>query len=186
MNTKCQGITLRGEKCNRKCRISNYCHSHQNQNKTFQQPKPAECMVCYESLTNQRDALDCGHWVHTGCIVNSAKAECPLCRQLVRLGAKDMSKLRKLAKKRKLEILQDEENELRAGLQDHVAEIIGPILQERIQDALGYLLENNEDLETELIDEDMYQGFLYTLLNYDTPTDGPIDEATGDQDVVMV
>jgi len=171
MDNKCQGITLKGNKCRRKSVGHTHCHLHRNTH-GYREVKPEDCLICCESLNNQRHALDCGHWIHTQCIVNSAKAECPLCRKPVDLGIRDMTKLTKLAKKRKLDTLQEEEEELRAGLQDHVTELIGPLLQERLQDAVGFLLENAEDLdETTILNDEMYQGFLDTLLNYENEYD---------------
>ena len=38
-----------------------------------------ECPVCYEDITKE-DILQCGHIVHERCVINSGKAECPICR----------------------------------------------------------------------------------------------------------
>ena len=83
------------------------------------------------------------------------------------LGPRSLARLLKIAKKRKLQDIQEEEDDLRNNLQDHVATLIGPLLQERLQDAVGVLLENIEDLNDELIDEEVYQRFMDTLLNYE-------------------
>jgi len=45
--------------------------------------KPEDCSICCESLDNQPDPLNCGHWVHDHCLAVSIKHgnyTCPLCR----------------------------------------------------------------------------------------------------------
>jgi len=59
----------------------------------FKQDKPEDCPVCYESINSQKEALECGHWVHTECIVKSTKAQCPICRRSLVLNPKDIESL---------------------------------------------------------------------------------------------
>jgi len=153
---ECKGITLKGTKCRRKS-IQDYCWEHSIKN-NHRECKPVECLVCYESLTNQKYALDCGHWIHTECIINSAKAECPLCRKIITLGKRNMNKLEKIAKKRKIETLQQEEDDLRAGLQEHMTGVIRPLLEENIEEIVGFLFDENM-----VFDEEMYEEFLNSL-----------------------
>lgn len=78
------------------------CHRHQNMNVTLQQPcsqqsihhtthsrlqKPDECIVCLENVDKMHKPLECGHWIHTDCIVKSGKNNCPICRAPVKLSA---------------------------------------------------------------------------------------------------
>ena len=37
------------------------------------------CIICVEPLHNN-DLQHCGHWVHTQCIIQSGKPQCPFCR----------------------------------------------------------------------------------------------------------
>lgn len=42
--------------------------------------KPTDCPVCMEDLTDEENALQCGHWVHIKCVKRHFKPECPVCR----------------------------------------------------------------------------------------------------------
>src|SRR3989304_1533996 len=74
------------------CGKNNYLHIT-NQHMAFKQDKPEDCPVCYESINSQKEALECGHWVHTECIVKSTKAQCPICRRSLVLNPKDIESL---------------------------------------------------------------------------------------------
>lgn len=65
-----------------------------NNNKRFIQEKPDECPICYEFLENvDENLLECGHWFHYQCIINSKNKyenlnnlyRCPLCRKQVEI-----------------------------------------------------------------------------------------------------
>nr|QBK87574.1 MAG: hypothetical protein LCMAC201_04870 [Marseillevirus LCMAC201] len=82
-----------------------------------------------------------------------------------------MNRIKKLAKKREAENLEEEEEELR-DLQEQVAGLITPALQERIHEAVGYLLDETDDIDandvlSDIFDDDTYQSFLHSLMNYE-------------------
>ena len=169
--TICKGITLSGKPCHRKIKRELYCHQHRGK-LGFRQAKPKECIICYNSLANQKRALGCGHWIHKRCVVESAKAECPVCRSPLNLGFYATRYIKKLAQKREQELLLEEEEELRSELENQVTVIIAPALQERIHDVIGDILENTNDIDTtdvimNIFNEDSYQYFLYDLIDPD-------------------
>ena len=43
--------------------------------------KPEECAICYLKLDEEKNPLECGHWMHIACVQKHFKPECPLCRQ---------------------------------------------------------------------------------------------------------
>lgn len=98
---RCKGLTLLGKSCHRIIRAGDYCFQHINK---YRERKPKKCIICYESMINERSALNCGHWIHIQCIVNSAKEECPICRKKVRLNLKNKLLIERLAKKRRQEM----------------------------------------------------------------------------------
>ena len=51
-----------------------------NVDKTFEEEKPNRCPVCMDDIAEEINSLDCGHWVHRVCVVESGKKECPICR----------------------------------------------------------------------------------------------------------
>ena len=174
MSIVCQGITLSGKQCQRKIKNQKYCYQHRVCPNLFKyrQEKPSECIICCESLANQRHALKCGHWIHINCIINSAKAECPICRTKLTLGTRAMKRIEKLAKKRKAECIAEEEEELRIDLQHQVAGLIAPTLQDRIHEVIGHLLDETDDINAndilaDIFDDDTYQGFLHSLMGYE-------------------
>ena len=168
MNILCKGITLSGRKCRRKLRNRSFCSDHDpiNIRTRYRQAKPRECVVCCESLSNQPRALECGHWVHINCIIHSAKAECPICRTRLNLSNHINKRIETIAKKRKEETIREEQEEIQSDLQLHLAGLIAPALQERIHEVIGDLID-----EDELFDEDAYQGFLHSLINYELFSD---------------
>lgn len=173
MSIICQGITLTGTQCHRKIKNHEYCHQHrQSLNvKKHREPKPTECIICFESLANQRHALECGHWIHFNCIIESAKAECPICRTKLTLGTRAMKHIEKLAKKREAEYLQEEEDELRMDLQNQVAGLIAPALRDQINQVVGNLLDDPDeiiatDVLTDIFDDGTY-SFLHNLMEYE-------------------
>lgn len=147
---KCNAKTLKGFVCSRNIKNSdNYCHQH-----LLECNKPVECIVCYDSLINQSKPLECGHWIHTECIIQSAKAECPLCRTKLKLNKKLLQRIDKLNKKKREESLLEEETELRLNLQLEVANLIEPTLQTRVNIAINdIMLGMNENDIMELLDE---------------------------------
>lgn len=163
---KCQGITLNGCECNRKV-TGDYCFQHANK---FFSPRPEECPVCYESISEQKRPLECGHWIHKQCIVESAKAECPICRCKLQMGKRDLNKIEKLAKKRKTEDLEEEEEELRNNLSNQITYLIAPALIERINQIVGNLLNENDDINHLDVLADIFQDdvFFHEYLDFDS------------------
>jgi len=173
MSIICQGITLSGQQCHRVVKNDNYCYQHrQNDVKKHRETKPSECIICFESLANQRHALECGHWIHLKCIIESAKAECPICRTKLTMGKRALKHIEELAKIRKAEFLQEEEEELNMNIQHQVAGLIAPALQERIHEVIGNLLDETDDISTmdvlaDIFDDETYQSFLNSLMGYE-------------------
>lgn len=132
---KCKGLTLQGKPC----KISvmsdvEYCRFHNKTSTVF--PKPESCCVCMEPLDSEQNPLECGHWVHIECIIQSAKAECPLCRAaLPRLGKSVLKKIKKLHKIRVQEQILEDEQEI----QNNIDQILR---SEYFQDQLDNLLAN--------------------------------------------
>lgn len=59
-----------------------YCIVHKKQ---YALEKPDECPVCLEEFKKDEEPWPCGHYIHRSCITQSLKAECPLCRTVLRL-----------------------------------------------------------------------------------------------------
>jgi hypothetical protein len=190
MSIICQGITLSGVPCHRKVKNQQYCYQHRQDPysvKKHRETKPSKCIICYESLANQRNALECGHWIHIKCIINSAKAVCPICRTKLTVGKRAMKCIEKLAKTRETEYLQEEEDELRIDLQYQVAGLIAPALQDRIHEVVGNLLDDTDDIITtdvltDVFDDDTYQSFLHSLMGYELIESEFFDESDLDSD----
>ncbi len=178
MSHLCQGITLSGKQCNNRIKDKRFCYHHRKNSQSdeimqYRQHKPPECIICRESLANQRYALECGHWIHKKCVIRSAKAECPICRSKLVLGKNDMARINAIAKKRREKYLLEEAEELRTNLQFQVAGLIAPELQERIQDIVGDLLDDAGDIDTidiltDIFDDDTYQSLLHNLIGYES------------------
>ncbi len=189
MSIICQGITLSGKPCHRKIKNQLYCYQHRRALQSsgiiqYRQTKPLECIICCESLANQRRALACGHWIHNICILESAKAECPICRSKLNLGKRATNHIDKLAKKREAEYIEEEEEELRVELQQQVAGLITPALRERIHEVVGDLLDETinidaSDVLNDIFDDDTYQSFLHNLMGYDLLESDFFDNSDG-------
>jgi hypothetical protein len=64
--------------CNRKVHTDDFCKKH---SKKYKYHECENCPVCFESTNSMSyPLLDCGHWVHLECILQSYKLECPVCR----------------------------------------------------------------------------------------------------------
>lgn len=65
------------------------CHSCMDVDQTPMHiiDKPLECPVCMDELDEKAKPLLCGHWVHRSCVVQSGKAQCPICRRHVYMSA---------------------------------------------------------------------------------------------------
>lgn len=155
----CKGITLRGEPCHRKVAGRDMCFQHLSIE--FRQEKPPDCPVCCESLAKQRASLECGHWVHTRCVIESAKEECPMCRHPLNLSPRAKKQIHQLAKRRNLENIMEEEQELieTEGISLHLIDRINDIIISNNTGSAQII-----DLLDELMDDEAYQNFVYDLI----------------------
>lgn len=147
----CQAITLTGRQCQRGATNGNYCYQHYNQTSGYRELKPKECIICYESLENQNQALECGHWIHLNCIINSAKAMCPICRRPLLLGKRAMKTIDELAYQREEELLREEEQALQM---EFGIDYLLPALEHHIYGVVGGLIaEDDLDYESDFSEE---------------------------------
>jgi len=152
---KCIGITRLGTRCKHTVLPGkDYCYQHSGIG--FRQSKPDDCIVCCESLEKQRTSLSCGHWVHTNCIIQSAKAECPICRAPLKMGKRAMHKLEQLRLERRRQGVLEEEEEIRQQLEDHFVEIFSPTLYNQIYSIIGLLIDDPDDI-TDLLVADIIE-----------------------------
>ena len=113
---QCRGITRKGNRCLRKVNYGRqWCYKHIPKallKREFKgESKPDECIICLESLEKTNDPLECGHWIHTSCLIKWGKSECPVCRRkLLTLSAKTMRQIERMEQKRKNE--QEEEERM--------------------------------------------------------------------------
>ena len=70
----------------------------------FQEEKPQDCPVCFESLEKENKTLSCGHWVHMDCIIKSKKDCCPMCRQQVSMSILEKYQLQELQYEERLKL----------------------------------------------------------------------------------
>lgn len=124
----CKGVKIDGSKCTRNVTEGDYCHQHSLQK--YRELKPEECSVCFESLTNEKKALDCGHWIHRECIIRSGKSECPICRSPVTLGVKATKALNTVAERYRQDSIEEDEQELMYQFEDHITQLILQALEE--------------------------------------------------------
>lgn len=56
-----------------------YCEVHEHK---YRLEKPEDCAVCMEQISEQTETpLECGHWFHKQCLIQTNKQTCPMCRQ---------------------------------------------------------------------------------------------------------
>ena len=108
------------EKCvipNCKC-VANQRDMCRKHCKKYPFDKPEECPVCLDTLKDEKyPLLECGHWVHHDCVINSGKAECPCCRAQVKLNKTQQSKLKKIHNKFKRDKEEEERREIQQQLE---------------------------------------------------------------------
>lgn len=107
----CQGLTGNGNGCKAKTKKENgYCHLHQKQSLI---PEGEEnCCVCLENAY-KNDALECGHLIHSKCLENWSKAECPVCRKELK---HIPIQLRRIIEKNERKIREDRDREARQNI----------------------------------------------------------------------
>lgn len=74
--TRCLGTTKKGMRCRRNI-TNKYCRFHIPETIT---DIPDECAICFDDITNEDSALECGHIFHKKCISIMKNTNCPLCR----------------------------------------------------------------------------------------------------------
>ena len=97
---------------NLKSKIGNksFCKKH---NKKYKFDKPIDCPICLERLDDKYPLLNCGHWVHHKCVIESGKSECPMCRAGVTFNRDLKKEMNKKIKIKKTENEREEMEELR-------------------------------------------------------------------------
>jgi hypothetical protein len=136
---KCRGVTSRGVKCKIDLGQGSgeeFCRYHAEL--APPQPKPESCCVCTELLETERRPLDCGHWIHRACVVQSAKAECPLCRAALRhcLSGVDKREIKRIKARRLREQIEEDHQELVREIDNS----LGAMLPDYLHDRLDRLL----------------------------------------------
>lgn len=99
----CQGKSVQGKRC---------CVSHQRQ---YGLDRPKECPICLEKLGKKETPWPCGHYAHRECITQGMKAECPLCRDPLKLTPEEIRKINKNLKDAQEERGRDIVRALMAG-----------------------------------------------------------------------
>ena len=58
--------------------VHHFCKKH---SKKYIFEKEEECPICFDEMDDvEYPLLDCGHWVHIECVLNSNQMQCPICR----------------------------------------------------------------------------------------------------------
>ena len=98
---RCKGITRLLRRCMNRTEGSELCFMHKNQN---------NCPVCFEIAVEE---LNCGHTIHSKCMMGLRKMECPLCRaELVNIPEKIKYQINKNIIKEKIEQERDYETDI--------------------------------------------------------------------------
>jgi len=85
----CLGKNRSGLRCAHLVTSTDYCPLH---SQLFRYSKPDDCPICTDSLEDEPQPLECGHWVHRSCMLNW-KDRCPICMAKIRLTAKERALL---------------------------------------------------------------------------------------------
>jgi len=142
---KCKGMTLKSKKCSRNALTNkDYCFQHFKN--SFAQDKPTECIICCESLVNQKKSLNCGHWIHFDCIVNSAKAECPICRSKLQLPKILLNRIELISKQRRDEVVAEESEEIRRIYGEELSDFLESSLLEQITLIISDIISDSDDI----------------------------------------
>jgi Ring finger domain len=95
---KCPNKSVQGKKC---------CASHKRQ---YGLDKPEDCPICLEKLGKKETPWPCGHYAHRKCITQGMKAECPLCRDPLKLTPEEIrkinSKMKQAQEERGMELMR--------------------------------------------------------------------------------
>ena len=81
IQNQCRGLEIQQEHlvpCINQCN-DQYCEDHEYK---YRLEKPEDCAVCMEHISEQTETpLECGHWFHKQCLIETNKYICPMCRQ---------------------------------------------------------------------------------------------------------
>ena len=78
---QCHGFEIEQNfliQCNNQC-MNKYCENHEHK---YRLEKPNDCAICMDHVSEQTEIpLECGHWFHKQCLLQTNKHVCPMCRQ---------------------------------------------------------------------------------------------------------
>ena len=81
MSSQCNALKIQNGgliKCSHKTN-EKFCHHHHQQYRY--ESETNECAICFEKLDTRVDIpLECGHWFHKNCLLQTKKHSCPMCR----------------------------------------------------------------------------------------------------------
>lgn len=121
----------------------------------FKEEPQDECHVCCESIDTH---LSCGHWIHVDCVVQTGKAECPLCKKVVSMSIDDVVKMEKISKKKKI----DEERQVIRAIMD---EELNEEFENRMSEFLTNVVNGNIYLARSLTNRGVFPMEQYNYLS---------------------
>ena len=121
----------------------------------FKEEPQDECHVCCESIDTH---LSCGHWIHIDCVVQTGKANCPLCKKVVSMSIDDVVKMEKLSKKKKI----DEERQVIRAIMD---EELNEEFENRMSEFLTNVVNGNIYLARSLTNRGVFPMEQYNYLS---------------------
>lgn len=151
----CSIITKRGKQCKNKVSKDGMCKLHSLMHK---------CPICLESSMNMF-TLSCGHRMHTSCLENLVKLECPMCRkEPTNLDDELKEKILKNVEDRKEELDQQDRQEILDQLEQ--AEVHIPIVIEidaarRFLQDQGVPSELFPEVDLENSDTEVPRGYVF-------------------------
>ena len=130
--------------------------------------KPDDCPICFDSMTNVKVPLSCGHWVHRECQIKH-KNTCCICRQPIILTEKEKYMLRTIEAERRAETEREHFQALRRE-EERVVVRAPPAEEAAVTRDIQILLEIGNTLES-VADETtrfhLYGVFQILMSTYD-------------------
>ena len=127
--------------------IHNEHHFCKKHSKKYIFDKEEECPICFEQMDDvEYPLLDCGHWIHIECVLNSNQLQCPVCRTPISkkyITAEVLDKHQKAIQRREKE---EKERNIREILQQ---ESVFPFIQQlklKSQNLLDEIIFSKEEL----------------------------------------
>ena len=145
---QCHGRTKNGTQCNRmiRCLEKNndpvYCKTHRPN--VYEKE---DCAVCTDSVNIP---LSCGHWIHNQCVIQSGKANCPICRSQINLTKEEYEKTMEYDRKYKQQFLEEDEEELLQIYNNDIPMIL-QIISEALTGELLFELEEGASLHYNMV-----------------------------------